>query len=153
MKALEIKFQGGRDSPLGPSLDSPLFLANKKSPYLNYNLNYNLLSPTLFLANKKAHISEFSRQIFTNLSRMCEKQFYVNKMKLKWQNCFKQKIYRCGKKFIKSREEAYINNLYINYIFSLRAVFMQCISFIQGTSFKMRFTISNISFFYQKRFL
>ena len=152
MKALEIKFQGG-DSPLGPPLDTPLFLANKKSPYLNYNLNYNLLSPTLFLANKKAHISEFSRQIFTNLSRMCEKQFYVNKMKLKWQNCFKQKIYRCEKKFIKSREEAYINNLYINYIFSLRAVFMQCISFIQGTSFKMRFTISNISFFYQKRFL
>ena len=140
MKALEIKFQGG-DSPLGPPLDPPLFMANKKSPYLNYNLNYNLSSPTLFLANKKVHISKFSRQIFTNLPRMCEKQFYVNKMKLKWQNCFKQKIYRSEKKFI-SREEAYINKLYINYTFSLRAAFMQCISFIQGTSFKMRFTFS-----------
>ena len=152
MKALEIKFQGGGQSPWSTPGYAPVPGQQKKSiSQLQFKLQF--IIPTLFLANKKVHISEFSRQIFTNLPRMCEKQFYVNKMKLKWQNCFKQKIYRCEKKFIKSREEAYINNLYINYIFSLRAVFMQCISFIQGTSFKMRFTISNISFFYQKRFL
>ena len=152
MKALEIKFQGGGQSPWSTPGYAPVPGQQKKSiSQLQFKLQF--IIPILFLANKKVHISEFSRQIFTNLPRMCEKQFYVNKMKLKWQNCFKQKIYRCEKKFIKSREEAYINNLYINYIFSLRAVFMQCISFIQGTSFKMRFTISNISFFYQKRFL
>ena len=37
---------------------------------------------------------------------MCEKKINVNKMKLKWQNCLKQKICRTEKKFIKLREEA-----------------------------------------------
>ena len=47
-----------------------------------------------FLAHEKVHISELSGQIFTNLPRMCERFFYVNQMKLKWQNYIKQKIYR-----------------------------------------------------------
>ena len=62
---------------------------------------------------------------------MCEKN-YVNKMKLKWQNYFKQKIYRTGRKFIKLREEAKKTISWyhdgdpfkdINYIFLLRAAF------------------------------
>ena len=84
-----------------------------------------------FVAHKKVHISEPSCQIFTNLPRMCEKN-YVNKMKLKWQNYFKQKIYRTGRKFIKLREEAKKTISWyhdgdpfkdINYIFLLRAAF------------------------------
>ena len=54
---------------------------------------------------KKVHISEISGQIFTNLPIMCEKKNYLNKIKLKWQNCLKQKSYRTERKFIKLREE------------------------------------------------
>ena len=64
---------------------------------------------------------------------MCEKKNNVNKMKLKWQNCLKQKTYRTERKFIKLREEAKkpvswhhdgdsFKN--INYIFSLMEVFL-----------------------------
>ena len=63
---------------------------------------------------------------------MCEKRFYVNKMKLKWQYCLKQKIYRTERKFTKLREEAKKPVSWhhdgdpfkdINYIFLLRAAF------------------------------
>ena len=91
--------------------------------------------PAPFLAHKKAHISELFSQIFTNLPRICEKKVYVNKMKLKWQNYLKQKVYRTERKFIKLREEVkkpvswhYDGDPFkdINYIFSLRAAFMKC---------------------------
>ena len=72
-------------------------------------------------------MSELSDQMLINLLRMREKKNYVNKMKIKWQNCLKQKIYWTERKFIKLREEA-INLVswqhigdpfkYINYIFS-----------------------------------
>ena len=148
MKALEIKFQGGGQSPWSTPGYAPVPGQQKKSiSQLQFKLQFIIPHP---LPGQQK--GPYLRILSSNIHQFVQ-NIYVNKMKLKWQNCFKQKIYRCEKKFIKSREEAYINNLYINYIFSLRAVFMQCISFIQGTSFKMRFTISNISFFYQKRFL
>ena len=65
---------------------------------------------------------------------MHEKKIYVNKMKLKWQNCLKQKICQTERKLIKFREEVK-NSLSwhhdgdpfkdVNYIFSLRAVFYE----------------------------
>ena len=70
---------------------------------------------------------------------MCEKKICANKMKLKWQNYLKQKIHRTERKFIKLREEAKKPASWhhdgdpfkdINYIFSLRADFMECISLI-----------------------
>ena len=63
---------------------------------------------------------------------MCEKKICANKMKLKWQNYLKQKIYRTERKFIKLREKAKKSVFWhhdgdpfkdINYIFSLRAAF------------------------------
>ena len=70
---------------------------------------------------------------------MCKKKKknYLNKMKLKWQNCLKQKSYRTERKFIKLREEAKKPVSWhhdgdplkdTNYIFSLRAAFMECLS-------------------------
>ena len=65
---------------------------------------------------------------------MCEKKNCANKMKLKWQNYLKQKIYRTERKFIKLREEAkkpvswhHDGDQFkdINYIFSLRAAFYE----------------------------
>ena len=79
---------------------------------------------------KKVHISELSGQIFTNLPRMCGKKILAKT---------KQKIYRTERKFIKLREEAKKPVSWhhdgdpfkdINYIFSLRAAFMECISFV-----------------------
>ena len=58
--------------------------------------------PSPFLANQKVHISELSGQIFTNLPRMCENKFYGNKMKLKWRNYLKQKIYKAERRCEKS---------------------------------------------------
>ena len=58
-------------------------------------------------------------------------------MKLKWQNCLKQKSYQTERKFIKLREEAKKPVSWhhdgdplkdINYIFSLRAAFMEWLS-------------------------
>ena len=106
------------------------------SDILNQNLSiskvaiYHPLCPSW--PTKKVYISELSGQIFTNLPRMCEKKNYVNKMKLKWQNYLKQKIYRTERKFIKLREEAKKPVSWhhdgdpfkdINYIFSLRVAF------------------------------
>ena len=106
------------------------------SDILNQNLSiskiaiYHRLRPSW--PTKKVHISELSGQIFTNLPRICEKTFYVNKMKLKWQNCLKQKNCRTERKFIKLREKAKKPVSWhhdvdpfkdINYIFSLRAAF------------------------------
>ena len=63
---------------------------------------------------------------------MCEKKFYVNKMKLKWQKHLKQKVCRTERKFIKLTEEAKKAFSWhhdgdpfkdINYIFSLRVAF------------------------------
>ena len=63
---------------------------------------------------------------------MCEKKIYVNKMKLKWQNYLKQKIYRTERKFLKLREQAKKPVSWhhngdpfkdIKYMFSLRAAF------------------------------
>ena len=65
---------------------------------------------------------------------MCEIFFYVNRMKLKWQNCLKQNICRTERKFIKLREEAkkYLSWHHdgdpfsdVNYIFLLRASFYE----------------------------
>ena len=109
------------------------------SDILNQNISISTISiyhhPRTSWPTKKIHISELSGQIFTNLPRMCEKKNYVNKMKLKWQNYLKQKIYRTERKFIKLREEAKKPVSWhhdgdpfkdINYIFSLRAAFMKC---------------------------
>ena len=80
------------------------------SDIVNQNLSISKTAiyhpPAHFLAFKKVHISELSGQIFINLPRMCEKKIYINKMKLKWLNCLKQKNYRTKRKFIKLREEA-----------------------------------------------
>ena len=80
------------------------------SDILNQNLSISKIAfyhpPCSSWPTKKVYISELSGQIFTNLPRMCEKKINVNKMKLKWQNCLKQKTYRTERKFIKLREEA-----------------------------------------------
>ena len=65
------------------------------------------------------------------------KKKYLNKIKLQWQSCLKQKSYRTERKFIKLREEAkkpfswYHDGDQLkdtNYIFLLRAAFMECLS-------------------------
>ena len=103
---------------------------------LNQNLSiskiaiYHLLRPSW--PTKKA----ISRNPLVKYSSIClecvKKKNYVNKMKLKWQNYLKQKIYRTERKFIKLREEAKKPVSWhhdgdpfkdINYIFSLRAAF------------------------------
>ena len=57
-------------------------------------------TPCTSRPSKKVHISD------SPISLECVKKNYVNKMKLKRQNCLKQKIYRTERKFIKLREEA-----------------------------------------------
>ena len=106
------------------------------SDILNQNLSISKIAiyhpPCSSWPTKKVYISELSGQIFTNLPRMCEKKICANKMKLKWQNYLKQKIYRTERKFIKLREEAKKPVSWhhdgdpfkdINYIFLLRAAF------------------------------
>ena len=101
---------------------------------LNQNVSISKIAiyhpPRPCWPRKKVHISELSGQIFTNLPRMCGKKILAKT---------KQKIYRTERKFIKLREEAKKPVSWhhdgdpfkdINYIFSLRAAFMECISFI-----------------------
>ena len=98
---------------------------------LNQNVSISKIAiyhpPRPCWPRKKVHISELSGQIFTNLPRMCGKNIYLNKMKLKWQNCFKQKIYRTERKLVDHDGDPFKD---INYIFPLTAAFMECISFI-----------------------
>ena len=54
----------------------------------------------------KKSISQNALVKYSPICLVCEKKICVNKMKLKWQNYLKQKIYRTERKFIKLREEA-----------------------------------------------
>ena len=84
---------------------------------------------SLYLRTLWSNIHQFAYNVW--------KKNYLNKMKLKWQNCLKQKSYRTERKFIKLRQEAKRPLSWhhdgdslkgINYIFSLRAAFMECLS-------------------------
>ena len=113
------------------------------SDILNQNLSISKIAiyhpPRPSWPTKKS-ISQNSLVKYSPICLECvKKKNCANKMKLKWQNYLKQKIYRTERKFIKLREEAKKPVSWhhdgdpfkdINYIFSLRAAFMECISFI-----------------------
>ena len=106
----------------------------------NDTLNQNLSISKIAIYHRrrsfwptKKFISQNSLVKYSPICLECvKKKNCANKMKLKWQNYLKQKIYRTERKFIKLREEAkkHVSRHHdgdpfkdINYIFSLREAF------------------------------
>ena len=103
---------------------------------LNQNLSISKIAiyhPPRSSGPTKKSISQNSLVKYSPICLECvKKKNCANKMKLKWQNYLKQKIYRTERKFIKLREEAKKPVSWhhdgdpfkdINYIFLLRAAF------------------------------
>ena len=102
------------------------------------NQNFSISKIAIYHAPRpswhtKKSISQNSLVKYSPICLECvKKKNYVNKMKLKWQNYLKQKIYQTERKFIKLREKAKKPVSWhhdgdpfkdINYIFSLRVAF------------------------------